>query len=139
MGDGEILEDLKSLTVKLGIDHEVTFTGKAPSAKVREYLTVTHIAVLANCNWYSSPIKLFEYGSKRLAIIAPTYPGVKDVMTGDVDGILVDPDQHSLSKAIKILAEQPEVRERYAQSFHQRVKSQYTWDVIADQILTFAR
>jgi glycosyltransferase involved in cell wall biosynthesis len=139
MGDGEILEDLKSLTVKLGIGHEVTFTGKAPSVKVREYLTVTHIAVLANCNWYSSPIKLFEYGSKRLAIIAPKYPGVEDVMTGDLDGILVDPDQHSLSKAIKLLAEQPEIRERYAQSFHQRVKSHYTWDVIAEQILTFAR
>jgi glycosyltransferase involved in cell wall biosynthesis len=139
MGDGEILEELKALSVKLGIAHEVTFTGKAPSVKVREYLTVTQIAVLANCNWYSSPIKLFEYGSKRLAIIAPKYPGVEDVMTGDVDGVLVDPDQHSLSKAIRLLAENPEVRERYAESFHKRVKSRYTWDVISEQILTFAR
>jgi glycosyltransferase involved in cell wall biosynthesis len=139
MGDGEILEDLKALSVKLGIADEVTFTGKAPSAKVREYLTVTHIAVLANCNWYSSPIKLFEYGSKRLAIIAPKYPGVEDVMTGNTDGVLVDPDQHSLSKAIQLLAEHPEIRERYAASFHERVKAHYTWDVIAAQILTFAR
>jgi glycosyltransferase involved in cell wall biosynthesis len=139
MGDGEILEDLKALSVKLGIADEVIFTGKAPSVKVREYLTVTHIAVLANCNWYSSPIKLFEYGSKRLAIIAPRYPGVEDVMTGDVDGILVDPDQRSLAHAIRLLAEQPDVRDRYAESFHQRVKFHYTWDVIAEQILTFAR
>ncbi|MFN5621620.1 MAG: glycosyltransferase, partial [Flavobacteriales bacterium] len=129
----------KALSDRLGIAKEVTFTGKAPSVKVREYLTVSHIAVLANCNWYSSPIKLFEYGSKRLAIIAPKYPGVEDVMTGEVDGVLVDPDQHSLSKAIQLLAENPEIRERYASSFHERVKAHYTWDVIADQILTFAR
>jgi glycosyltransferase involved in cell wall biosynthesis len=138
MGDGEILEDLKTLSEKLGIAGEVKFTGKAPGEKVRQYLTVTQIAVLANCNWYSSPIKLFEYGSKRLAIIAPKYPGVEDVMTGEVDGVLVDPDQHSLSKAIQLLAENPEIRERYASSFHERVKAHYTWDVIADQILTFA-
>jgi glycosyltransferase involved in cell wall biosynthesis len=139
MGDGEILEDLKVLTEKLGITGEVIFTGKAPGEKVREYLTVTQIAVLANCNWYSSPIKLFEYGSKRLAIIAPKYPGVEDVMTGSEDGLLIDPDQNSLSQAIQLLVEQPDVRERYAESFYRRVKSHYTWDVIANQILRFAK
>jgi glycosyltransferase involved in cell wall biosynthesis len=138
MGDGEILEDLKLLTQKLGIDKEVIFTGKAPGDKVREYLTVTDIAVLANCNWYSSPIKLFEYGSKKLAIIAPKYAGVQDVMTGGVDGILVDPDQHSLLTAIETLVEDPAIRMRYAESFHERVKANYTWDKIAEKILEFA-
>jgi glycosyltransferase involved in cell wall biosynthesis len=138
MGDGEILEDLKLLTQKLGIHNVVQFTGKAPSHKVREYLTVTDIAVLANCNWYSSPIKLFEYGSKRLAIIAPKYAGVEDVFRGDVDGILVDPDQYSLAKAIETLVENPAIRKQYADSFHERVKTHYTWDKIAEKILHFA-
>lgn len=138
VGDGEILNDLIKMTKYLGINDDVTFTGKAPSEKVRLYLSVTDIAVQANCNWYNSPIKLFEYGSKRLAIIAPRHPGVEDVMQEGVHGLLVDPNQRSLSKAIMLLVDKPELRNRLAEAFHQQVVNNYTWDAIAERILKFA-
>lgn len=137
VGDGEILEDLKTLAKNLGLSDDVTFTGKTASEKIRLFLSVTDIAVQANCNWYNSPIKLFEYGSKRLAIIAPRYPGVEDVMQGDAHGLIIEPNQGSLSKAIMLLVDDPELRNRLAEAFHQQVVNNYTWDAIAERILKF--
>jgi glycosyltransferase involved in cell wall biosynthesis len=139
IGDGEILSNLKALANKLGITNHVIFTGNVSREKVREYLSASDIAIQAKCTWYNSPIKLFEYGARRLAIIAPNYPGVKDVMTDGVDGLLVDSNKHSLAQAIRVLIEQPKTREQIADSFYQRVKTHYTWENITNQILTFSK
>lgn len=139
IGDGEILPDLKRLADSLGLGENIFFAGKMPNEQARRFLAVSQIAVQANCTWYNSPIKLFEYGSQRVAVIAPRCPGVEDVMTDGEDGVLIDPDKNSLVMALNFLVENPEIRERYANCFQEKVKTFHTWNETAKKIVALAR
>lgn len=139
IGDGEILPDLKRLADSLGLGENILFAGKMPNEQARGFLAVSQIAVQANCTWYNSPIKLFEYGSQRVAVIAPRCPGVEDVMTDGEDGVLIDPDKNSLANALNFLVENPEIRERYAERFHEKVRALHTWKETAKKIVALAR
>jgi len=139
IGDGEILPDLKRLADSLGLGENIFFAGKMPNEQARKFLAVSQIAVQANCTWYNSPIKLFEYGSQRVAVIAPRCPGVEDVMTDGEDGVLIDPDKNSLVMALNFLVENPEIRERYANCFQEKVKTFHTWNETAKKIVALAR
>jgi glycosyltransferase involved in cell wall biosynthesis len=139
IGDGEILPDLKKLTDSLGLKGSICFAGKVPNEMARRYLAASQIAVQANCTWYNSPIKLFEYGSQRVAIIAPKCPGVEDVMTDGEDGVLISPDKESLLKALMLLVDNPEIRERHATRFHEKVSTLHTWRETAKKIVALVR
>ena len=139
IGDGAILMELKELSRELGLTNEVCFLGKIPNDQAREYLAVSQIAVQANCTWYNSPLKLFEYGSQRVAIIAPACPGVLDVMTDGQDGLIITPDVTRIAEALVYLSENPEMREKYARNFYERVRTMYTWENIAKKIISLAR
>ena len=74
MGDGEILSDLKLLCSNLNISDSVIFTGSVAHADVFAYIDLMEIAVMAKSNWYGSPVKIFEYGAMKKAIISLTLP-----------------------------------------------------------------
>lgn len=132
VGDGAIRADLEQLAQDCP---GVTFTGQVPHGQVFSYIDMMDVAIMANSNWYGSPVKIFEYGAMGKAIIAPDNIPVKDVMVPDIDGILVQPNVESLRSAMEFYIKNPDRRAQMAVHFQQKVLTQHTWQQTAQQIL----
>jgi len=71
VGDGAILQVLKQLSVDLGVEHCVEFTGNVAHKEVINQIKNMDVCVMPKSNWYGSPVKIFEYGAMGKCIIAP--------------------------------------------------------------------
>jgi len=135
VGGGESLEDLKQMAVDLGIADKVFFVGKSPFKDVPIYVELMVITVMAKAYWFGSPLKIFEYAALDKAIIAPDFAPVREVMTPNVDGLIIDGEKETLENALRKLVESPELRIRLAENFHNKVLANYTWEKNAKVVL----
>lgn len=135
VGDGSILNQLKSQAKQLGIESKVIFTGKIPHSQVFNYISVMDICIMAKSNWYGSPVKLFEYGLMKKPIIAPDTSPVRDVMIQGKDALIVQDNVKDLATAIKELIEDNVKANALADSFYAKVMAEYNWKHAADNII----
>ncbi len=135
VGDGEILNELKSRTRELTIDHLVHFTGNIPHKDVYDHIAVMDITVMARSNWYGSPVKIFEYGIMKKCIIAPDVIPVTDVMKNGEDGLLINDNVESVKNAIMFLLSHSDEAKKMATNFHHKVSTEHTWQHVCKKIL----
>lgn len=135
VGDGAVIPELKSLAGRLGVLSRVVFTGSVPHRDIFPVIELMDICCMARSNWYGSPVKIFEYGLMKKPIIAPDVVPVRDVMDEE-DGIFVQPDVESFRLALDRLIEDPALRRRLAENWHQKVLMHHTWDSAAQKVLT---
>jgi glycosyltransferase involved in cell wall biosynthesis len=135
VGDGETRPQLEEKCERLGLSDKVHFSGNVRHADVPNYIELMDITVMPKSNWYGSPVKIFEYGLLKKAIIAPDNVPVRDVMIPDVDGILILDSVDELKSALTKLLKDEELRQRVADSFHQKVTTQHRWQDVATKIL----
>ncbi len=121
------------------IDDRVTFTGHVPPADVAAHLARADILVLPNpasaiATHATSPLKLFEYMASRKAIVATDLPSIREVLTDDVNAILVPPgDVDAMAAAIRRLANDRPLRESLAAAAHAAVGA-YSWERRAERL-----
>jgi glycosyltransferase involved in cell wall biosynthesis len=127
VGDGSQTRELKARCQQLGIEANVLFTGSIPQEDVFSYIDEMDICVMPNSNWYGSPIKIFEYALRGKAVIAPDVSPVREVMEGELDGLIVQPNVQSLCESILKLVRNPEMRDKLGMSFRKKVLESYTW------------
>jgi glycosyltransferase involved in cell wall biosynthesis len=135
VGDGEVLPQLQERVTELGLEHTIHFTGNVPHKEVYNYLSVMDVTVMARSNWYGSPVKIFEYGAMKKAIIAPKVVPVLDVMQHEIDGLLIEANVEELSRSMQYMLHNPERRQSMAAMFHEKVMREHTWKCVAEQIL----
>ena len=131
MGDGVVLQDLKQMVKDLNLTDSVLFTGQIPHSEIMHYIAATDICIMAESNWYGSPVKIFEYGLMGKPIIAPATMPVQDVMQDQTDGLLVSNQPEMIANAINTMLEQPDFAKQMAQHFHEKVMTNYTWQQAA--------
>lgn len=136
VGDGETLPQLKEQAARLGLAGQITFTGNVPHAEVPKLIELIDIAVMARSNWYGSPVKIFEYGLLKKAIVGPDVGPVREVMQHQVDGWLVQPDAEDLLAAFRTLLQDEPLRHSMAEHFHQKVLRSHTWTANAEKVLS---
>lgn len=134
VGDGAIAGDLKQLSKTLQVEEDVIFTGSVPHSDVFDYIEAMDITVMANSNWYGSPVKIFEYGAIGKPIVAPNNGPVREVIRHEVDGLLID-NEYDLVRNLRRLIENPHLRSRIAESFQRRVIREHTWAKNAARVL----
>ncbi|MFZ9295950.1 MAG: glycosyltransferase family 4 protein, partial [Bacteroidia bacterium] len=131
MGDGVVLPELKQMVTQLNLKDSVLFTGQIPHSEIMHYIAATDICIMAESNWYGSPVKIFEYGLMGKPIIAPLTIPVQDVMQDQIDGLLVNNQPQMIASAINTLIEQPDFAHQMAHHFHEKVITHYTWQKAA--------
>jgi len=137
VGDGEILDELKKLSVELNISKQIIFTGKVPHSEVFDYLATMDITVAAKAAWYNSPVKIFEYGYMEKSVIAPDYQAIKDVLSHRKNSLLIAPSVSNLISSIEELIEDKELRKQLASQLKIDILENHTWDKVAERILNF--
>jgi len=76
----------------------------------------------------SAPIKIFEYMSAGIPVIASNFPGFRKIVEEAECGILVDPlDPRSIARAIEYIFLHPEEAEQMGLRGREAVKNRYNW------------
>ncbi|MFX1258530.1 MAG: glycosyltransferase, partial [Promethearchaeota archaeon] len=105
VGTGDNIIFLKSLTRKLELEKNISFTGLVPYYEVPRYIGKSHIALSPIAPYYhyklSSPLKLFEYLSCSRPVIAnKEIPAHLKIIKESQAGVLVDFNPESFAKAM---------------------------------------
>ena len=135
IGSGEIDQELKVLANKLCSTQKIIFTGSIPHSEIFNYIKLFDIAVMSNSNWYGSPVKIFEYGIMKKAIIAPNLGPLQDIITTKKEALLIVPSVENLKIAIKKLIINTKLREKLEENFYNKIKNNYTWSKNAINVL----
>ena len=136
IGEGALLNQLKTLVNQYGLNEQVFFTGKVPHHQVHEYINQMDICVMPGSNWYVSPVKIFEYAVLGKAVVAPDNESIRDVMVNGEDGLLVETNIDPLAAALIKLIDSHELRSSLGQNFKNKVLSDYTWKSAAQLIIS---
>jgi glycosyltransferase involved in cell wall biosynthesis len=129
IGGGQMLPRVESEIAARGLGRRVTLTGVLPPAEVPAHVAALDLGILAGSPWYSSPIKLFEYGAAGLGIVAPRVEAVAEVLREGEEGLLVEPeDPVAIADAIGRLVADPGRRRALGERFQARVEREFTWE-----------
>jgi len=128
IGGGELANRLKAEAEALGLTSRIDWLGSRAQADVLARYRASDLFVLP-CRIASDgdrdglPNVLVEAASQRLAAISTTISGVPELLSDDVNGLLVPPDDpKSLSAALARAIQSPELRRRLGDAAEKRVR-----------------
>lgn len=136
IGDGPMVNDLKSQAQALGVDKRVTFTGPVARSDIYNYLSLIDIAVLPHSNNFGSPVVMFEFMGLKIPVVAPRLPPILDVHRDRETASLFDPlNAQQCRSAIDELLSDHEAAKAMAVRAHQQLLQAHTWQRNAQRIL----
>jgi glycosyltransferase involved in cell wall biosynthesis len=131
VGDGEAGADLKQLAAGLGLQN-VRFYGRADGDELRELYRTADIFVLPS-EREGMPLVLLEALAMGLPVVATDIPGIRDVITDGVNGVLVPPhDAAALRTALlSVAADRDGYRRMSETACH--LAARYSWAEVGAQ------
>jgi len=128
IGAGKLLSEIKSLAKELEIEDKVCFLGQIDN--IYPILHDADIFILPS-EYEGMPMTLIEAMGTGVPIIASNVGGIPDMLTNDVDALLIKPDINDLFSAIEKLILNKEKREMLgknalirAQEFSSKIMAQ---------------
>jgi glycosyltransferase involved in cell wall biosynthesis len=123
----------------LGLAERVEMTGLVMPWEVRRRLATATMLVMPNAKTavserYTSPLKLFEYLSMGLPIVASDLPSVREVLTDGETALLVPPGEPAaLAAAMSRLAANAALSEKLGRAAR-ALAPEYTWARRAERL-----
>jgi len=133
------LARLEALAHARGIADRVEFTGWRPPQDVAASLARCHALALPNVRStiserYTSPLKLFDYLAAGRPIVASDLPAIREVLTDQVNGLLVEPGRADvLADALGRVLDDGALAERLSRKAFDDA-DRYSWDARAGRL-----
>lgn len=91
-GNGDLLEQMKSLAQKEGVGEKVIFTGRIPAEKLDQYTIQADLGFVLLDNmglsyYYSLPNRIFDYMKYGVPVIATDFPEISAIVRGYCTGV----------------------------------------------------
>lgn len=135
VGDGVERARIEMLAREHGIADRTVVTGFVPHGRAPEFVDVFDVGVVADHVWWTSPLKLFEYGAMRKPVVAAAVESISEVAP-EGSLLLVSPrDVDALAEALVRLAADPVERERLAATWHATVMAEFVRDHLGARLL----
>ncbi len=80
VGDGRTLPAVRDMVTSRGLSDRVLLPGRVAHDEIASWIACMDYAVLPNSNHYGSPMKLFELMGMGVAVVAPDYAPVAEVI-----------------------------------------------------------
>jgi len=131
-GEGNLADELKRLTEKVGVAASVSFMGRVPVEKMPQLYRDNNIFVMSSAHEGMSNAML-EAMASGLPIVTTQCEGV-DELIADNGLVVKQPKPDSIALAIKSLADDPGRYEKMCDA-SVRCAKQFTWSQVANQYL----
>lgn len=138
------LDRARELARALGVAERVSFRGYLPPTaltdeRLRADAFVIPLPDSLTARYFTSPLKLFEAMAAGRPIVASDLPSIREVLTNEVDALLVPPgDPHAFAAAIRRLAGDRELGARLARRAGEHVR-RFSWDERGKRIASLLR
>lgn len=104
IGDGNYLEEAKSLAHLLNVEKDVIFLGRVPQYQVVRYLNasdigLSYVPINENFN-YNPPLKTFEYLACGLPTVATSTLSNRRIINEGYNGLLVEDKPDRIAKSV---------------------------------------
>lgn len=134
IGDGEVIDEMRSLSVDLGIDDLVEFVGWRGDDDICRYLSTADVCLAPDPpgpgNDASTMVKLPEYMAMGKAIASYDLPESR-VSAGEAASYAASPDPAGLARCIDELLDDPNRRAEMGLAGRERV-SELSWEQSAE-------
>ncbi|HET6432963.1 glycosyltransferase family 4 protein [Dyella sp.] len=139
VGDGVTLPEVRALVEQAGLSTQVHLPGRVPHKDIASWVACMDYAVLPDSNHYGSPMKLFEFMAMGVAMVAPDYAPVAEVVDDGATGWLFERrNTQACIDRLLALAGEPEQRERVGRAARDYIVRERQWRNNAEQLLTLA-
>jgi len=137
VGDGKTLPAVRDLIAARGLADRVLLPGRVPHDEVASWIACMDYAVLPNSNHYGSPMKLFEFMGMGVAVVAPDYAPVAEVIAdGHTGWLFPRGDAAACVERVLELAQRADERRRVGDAARHYIASERQWRNNAEQLLT---
>lgn len=133
-GNGEMMDNLKSLSKNLKIEKNVKFAGFIEKDKRIYYYKSSDIFCLpSSMSTECYPLAILEAMASNVPVVASEIGGIPDIIQNNVNGLLVPPkNQEKLEETLIYLLKNSKVRDRLSKNALKGIKK-YSWENIAKQ------
>ncbi|MGH8298549.1 MAG: glycosyltransferase family 4 protein [Steroidobacteraceae bacterium] len=138
-GTGRAVAETRALTTRLGLGERARFTGWLEAQRKRAALAGATLFVLPSYV-EGMPMALLEAMSFELPVISTPVGGVPEIITHEVDGLLVPPgDIAALAAAIARFMSEPRLRERLGRAARATIATRFSLDSSVESLLGIYR
>ncbi len=137
VGDGVTLPAVRTLVAERGLSERVLLPGRVSHEDIAGWIACMDYAVLPDSNHYGSPMKLFEFMGMGVAVVAPDYAPVAEVIDDGQSGWLFPHGQtQTCVQRVLDLATRPDERRRVGAGARDYIVRERQWCNNARQLLT---
>jgi len=137
VGDGRTLPAVRALVDERGLSQRVILPGRVPHDDIAAWIACMDYAVLPDSNLYGSPMKLFELMAMGVAVVAPDYAPVAEVIDDGHTGWLFPRGElDACVQRVLDLADRSDERHRIGSAARDYVVRERQWRNNAEQLLS---
>ncbi len=137
VGDGRTLPAIRAMVVERGLSDRVLLPGRVTHDDIPAWIACMDYAVLPDSNEYGSPMKLFEFMAMGVAMVAPDYAPIAEVVDDGRTGWLFPRRQtETCVQRVIELAIQTDERQRVGQAARECIVREHQWRNNAEQLLS---
>ncbi len=129
IGDGLDRPLLEGLARERGLAARLAITGRVPHDAMPAHLAALDVAVAADDRTgFASPMKIVEYMAMARPVLLPRLRNFEDLVQHDRTGLFFERgDALDLARGLRVLCDNPQVRERLGRAARARVEGQLNW------------
>ena len=137
IGDGPAMPRLKQKVSVLKLGEKVLLRGWVKHENINKHLNCFDLAVHHYANTYMNPLKIFEYLSAGLPVIAPAIPSVQKMFKDGGDLLLTSPERSDLKNHLFRLITDKKLRNKLSNKQHliKSLESDFTWRKYTERIV----
>ncbi|MFA6593805.1 MAG: glycosyltransferase family 4 protein [Candidatus Buchananbacteria bacterium] len=135
-------EDVRTFQKKNEGNANILILGHQPHQQIPFYLKAADVLVLPNSGkekisqFYTSPLKLFEYLASGAPLVASNLPSLREILN-EQNAVLVEPDNpRLLAEGISKVLTQRQLAEAISRQAHNDAQK-YSWEKRTEKIISF--
>jgi glycosyltransferase involved in cell wall biosynthesis len=136
VGDGNLKETYRANAEANGLADRITFAGSVSNEDLPRYYRMADMHLFPSTKRAEAfGLVAMEAAASGVPSIASDLPGVRTVVLDGDTGLLVPPaNVEELKKAILLLLEQVDLRERLGLSARKQAEQRYAWEPLIDRL-----
>ena len=131
----EQINELRELTVELGLEHVIMFRDYIPDDQLADYYRVADVFALSS-RYEPFGMTAVEAMACGTPAVITTEGGLWEQITWGLDGIYANPfDPSAFGDAVSNVLQYPRVAAQLAKHGSQKARARFTWSGVAQQLL----